>query len=145
MNFFDQQIEKIVGWDDFFITFSSSSSQDLAMTDTNAKEKVTSDTKEPTIQEKEVEEVVKVLPQAANKPAAKSKVTDAAFKSTSVALIEKLLQFSTPRLDSKIVNVLFLEGRPLFILYYSIYSSIHRYDGYLYDPCIPVRSQSTKY
>ncbi|KAI7888218.1 regulator of Vps4 activity in the MVB pathway-domain-containing protein [Mucor mucedo] len=37
-------------------------------------------------------------------------VTDATFKSTSVALIEKLLQFSTPRLDVKIVNVLFLEG-----------------------------------
>lgn len=32
------------------------------------------------------------------------------FKSTSVALIEKLLAFSTPRLDVKIVNVLFLEG-----------------------------------
>jgi hypothetical protein len=32
------------------------------------------------------------------------------FKTTSVALIEKLLQFPTPRLDSKIVNVLLLEG-----------------------------------
>ncbi|KAI8970043.1 regulator of Vps4 activity in the MVB pathway-domain-containing protein, partial [Mycotypha africana] len=37
-------------------------------------------------------------------------VDDATFQSTSVALIEKLLQFSSPRLDSKIVNVLFLEG-----------------------------------
>lgn len=37
-------------------------------------------------------------------------MADATFKSTSVALIEKLLQFSTPRLDVKIVNVLFLEG-----------------------------------
>ncbi|RCI06764.1 hypothetical protein CU098_013906 [Rhizopus stolonifer] len=35
-------------------------------------------------------------------------VTD--YKATSIALIEKLLQFSTPRLDNKIVNVLFLEG-----------------------------------
>ncbi|KAI7907651.1 uncharacterized protein BX663DRAFT_491572 [Cokeromyces recurvatus] len=38
------------------------------------------------------------------------KKTKDSFKSTSIALIEKLLQFSTPRLDSKIVNVLFLEG-----------------------------------
>ncbi|KAG0750435.1 hypothetical protein G6F62_001739 [Rhizopus arrhizus] len=36
------------------------------------------------------------------------KMTD--YKATSIALIEKLLQFSTPRLDGKIVNVLFLEG-----------------------------------
>lgn len=32
------------------------------------------------------------------------------YKATSIALIEKLLQFSSPRLDAKIVNVLFLEG-----------------------------------
>ncbi|KAI8881124.1 hypothetical protein K501DRAFT_189620 [Backusella circina FSU 941] len=41
-------------------------------------------------------------------PEAKKVPTD--FKTTSVTLIQKLLQFSTPRLDSKIVNVLFLEG-----------------------------------
>lgn len=32
------------------------------------------------------------------------------YRATSIALIEKLLQFSTPRLDTKIVNVLLLEG-----------------------------------
>ncbi|CAO3680826.1 unnamed protein product [Rhizopus stolonifer] len=36
------------------------------------------------------------------------KVTN--YRATSIALIEKLLQFSTPRLDTKIVNVLLLEG-----------------------------------
>ncbi|KAI8372101.1 hypothetical protein BD560DRAFT_102405 [Blakeslea trispora] len=48
------------------------------------------------------------LPEVPNPPV--TLVNDATFKSTSVALIEKLLQFSTPRLDSKIVNVLFLDG-----------------------------------
>lgn len=57
-------------------------------------------------------EVVEVLPEVAKakEETAATAVTEATFKSTSVALIEKLLQFSTPRLDSKIVNVLFLEG-----------------------------------
>lgn len=85
------------------------------MTDTNdAKEKVTQDikavTQEIPVQEKPSEEqgvLEQDLPQTST---VKAKVTDATFKSTSVALIEKLLQFSTPRLDSKIVNVLFLEG-----------------------------------
>ncbi|KAI8983435.1 hypothetical protein BDB01DRAFT_790752 [Pilobolus umbonatus] len=36
--------------------------------------------------------------------------SDVTYETTSLALIEKLLQFSTPKLDSKIVNVLFLEG-----------------------------------
>ncbi|CEP06908.1 hypothetical protein [Parasitella parasitica] len=59
-------------------------------------------------------EIVELLPEAAEAKqeptTASAAVTEATFKSTSVALIEKLLQFSTPRLDSKIVNVLFLEG-----------------------------------
>ncbi|KAI9282780.1 regulator of Vps4 activity in the MVB pathway-domain-containing protein [Sporodiniella umbellata] len=38
------------------------------------------------------------------------------YRTTSIALIEKLLQFSIPRLDSKIVNVLFLEGSMMDIL-----------------------------
>ncbi|GAA5797864.1 hypothetical protein HPULCUR_003260 [Helicostylum pulchrum] len=60
---------------------------------------------------KEQEGVVEVLPEVAEtKQASAAVVTDATFKSTSVSLIEKLLQFSTPRLDVKIVNVLFLEG-----------------------------------
>lgn len=60
---------------------------------------------------KEQEGVVEVLPEVAEaKKASAAVVTDATFKSTSVSLIEKLLQFSTPRLDVKIVNVLFLEG-----------------------------------
>jgi hypothetical protein len=42
-------------------------------------------------------------------PETKKPATD--FKTTSVTLIQKLLQISTPRLDSKIVNVLFLEGK----------------------------------
>lgn len=81
---------------------------------TNAKEKQ--------VVKKEDEEITEVLPEvaaAAKTTAASSATTtnkstatvaDATFKSTSVALIEKLLQFSTPRLDVKIVNVLFLEG-----------------------------------
>ncbi|KAG2234314.1 hypothetical protein INT48_000764 [Thamnidium elegans] len=59
----------------------------------------------------EQEGVVEVLPEVAEeKQTSAAVVTDATFKSTSVSLIEKLLQFSTPRLDVKIVNVLFLEG-----------------------------------
>jgi 3-dehydroquinate dehydratase len=57
----------------------------------------------------EVEEISEVLPET-QEPTVRVSMTDAAFKSTSIALVEKLLQFSTPRLDSKIVNVLFLEG-----------------------------------
>lgn len=59
------------------------------------------------------EEINEVLPEVET-PATTTKrpsMTDEAFKSTSIALVEKLLQFSTPRLDSKIVNVLFLEGK----------------------------------
>ncbi|KAI8095106.1 regulator of Vps4 activity in the MVB pathway-domain-containing protein [Gilbertella persicaria] len=55
------------------------------------------------------QDIVESLPEEEVMPAPVL-VHDATFKSTSVALIEKLLQFSTPRLDSKIVNVLFLEG-----------------------------------
>jgi 3-dehydroquinate dehydratase len=88
------------------------------MTDINdAEEKVIQDIKKAEqvqvpviVKEKQNEEqIVEVLPPVAS--TTKAKVTDATFKSTSVALIEKLLQFSTPRLDSKIVNVLFLEGK----------------------------------
>lgn len=61
-----------------------------------------------------VEEVLEVLPEVSAAKQA-TPVTDATFKSTSVALIEKLLQFSTPRLDVKIVNVLFLEGKCLYV------------------------------
>lgn len=69
---------------------------------------------EEILEEEAGSEVVEVLPEVAKakeETAAATAVTEATFKSTSVALIEKLLQFSTPRLDSKIVNVLFLEGK----------------------------------
>lgn len=70
--------------------------------------------KEEILDDESTSEVVEVLPEAAKakqeSAPASAAVTEATFKSTSVALIEKLLQFSTPRLDSKIVNVLFLEG-----------------------------------
>lgn len=76
---------------------------------TNTKEKAATIRKE--------DEITEVLPEVeAAKTAASPKpktVADATFKSTSVALIEKLLQFSTPRLDVKIVNVLFLEGKSI--------------------------------
>lgn len=71
------------------------------------------------VKEKELEEVVEVLPEVATaKAKPTTPVTDATFKSTSVALIEKLLQFSTPRLDVKIVNVLFLEGKRKTVLFF---------------------------
>lgn len=59
------------------------------------------------------EDINEVLPEAEAAAATppRASMTDEAFKSTSIALVEKLLQFSTPRLDSKIVNVLFLEGK----------------------------------
>jgi reverse gyrase len=75
-------------------------------------------------EEEDMEEVIEVLPEVAQQeqkdtppppPTTTTTVTDATFKSTSVALIEKLLQFSTPRLDVKIVNVLFLEGNVIYI------------------------------
>ncbi|KAI8370405.1 uncharacterized protein BYT42DRAFT_582274 [Radiomyces spectabilis] len=49
-----------------------------------------------------------VSPETSSTPASTS--TDAELKSTSETLIRKLLQFSSPRLDIKIVGVLLLEG-----------------------------------
>lgn len=82
--------------------------------DKNKAITIIQEAEEEILEEEAGSEVVEVLPEVAKAKeetaATTAAVTEATFKSTSVALIEKLLQFSTPRLDSKIVNVLFLEG-----------------------------------
>ncbi|KAG0177436.1 hypothetical protein DFQ28_005927 [Apophysomyces sp. BC1034] len=76
--------------------------------------------------EVEMEEEEKPSDNQKRKESTSSSSTDADFKSTSEALIKKLLQLSAPRLDVKIVGVLLLEGMMDIFM-----SHITRLDGYL--------------
>jgi hypothetical protein len=114
--------------------------------------------KDTSIEDENMEEIVEVLPEviAAREeeqstattppvPPPSSSSQDATFKSTSVALVEKLLAFSTPRLDVKIVNVLFLEGMFItkrvcgFCRYTNKKETLTRHDGYFYDTFESIR------